>query len=41
MTTPRADLWTGLADGWRLYGRIDEPPVYSERRDQQLRPERA
>ena len=28
-TTLRADLWTGLGDGWKLYGRIDEPLVYS------------
>ena len=39
-TTLRADLWTGLGDGWKLYGRIDEPLVYSERRDQQLQSER-
>jgi hypothetical protein len=30
VTTLRADLWTGLGDGWKLYGRIDEPLVYSE-----------
>ena len=29
VTTLRADLWTGLGDGWKLYGRIDEPLVYS------------
>ncbi len=29
-TTLRADLWTGLGDGWKLYGRIDEPLVYSK-----------
>ena len=29
MTTLRADLWTGLGDGWRLYGRVDQPLVYS------------
>lgn len=28
-TTLRADLWTGLGEGWKLYGRIDEPLVYS------------
>lgn len=28
-TTLRADLWTGLGDGWKLYGRLDEPLVYS------------
>ncbi len=28
-TTPRADLWTGVGDGWKLYGRIDQPLVYS------------
>jgi hypothetical protein len=28
VTTLRADLWTGFADGWKLYGRIDEPLVY-------------
>jgi hypothetical protein len=30
VTTLRADLWTGLGDGWKLYGRIDERLVYSE-----------
>ena len=29
VTTLRADLWTGFADGWKLYGRADEPLVYS------------
>ena len=29
-TTLRADLWTGLGDGWKLYGRLDEPLVYSD-----------
>jgi hypothetical protein len=29
VTTLRADLWAGLGDGWKLYGRIDEPLVYS------------
>ena len=29
VTTLRADLWTGLGDGWKLYGRIDQPLVYS------------
>ena len=29
-TTLRADLWTGLGDGWKLYGRVDEPLVYSD-----------
>ena len=24
-----ADLWTGFGDGWKLYGRLDEPLVYS------------
>lgn len=28
-TTLRADLWAGIGDGWKLYGRIDEPLVYS------------
>lgn len=28
-TTLRADVWTGFGDGWKLYGRIDEPLVYS------------
>lgn len=28
-TTLRADLWTGLGDGWKLYGRVDQPLVYS------------
>ena len=28
-TTLRADLWTGLGNGWKLYGRVDEPLVYS------------
>ena len=23
-------MWTGLGDGWKLYGRIDEPLVYSD-----------
>src|SRR5512132_789189 len=30
VTTLRADLWTGLGDGWKLYGRLDEPLVYSD-----------
>ena len=29
-TTLRADLWTGFGDGWKLYGRIDQPLVYSD-----------
>jgi hypothetical protein len=29
VTTLRADLWTGFGDGWKLYGRIDQPLVYS------------
>ena len=29
-TTLRADLWAGLGDGWKLYGRIDEPLVASD-----------
>ncbi|MBK8210175.1 MAG: hypothetical protein IPK78_09515 [Rhodospirillales bacterium] len=29
ITTLRADLWTGLGDGWKLYGRVDQPLVYS------------
>ena len=29
-TTLRADLWTGLGGGWKLYGRLDEPLVYSD-----------
>ncbi len=28
-TTLRADLWTGVGDGWKLYGRVDQPLVYS------------
>ncbi|MBK8176637.1 MAG: hypothetical protein IPK66_15635 [Rhodospirillales bacterium] len=28
-TTLRADLWTGLGDGWKLYGRLDQPLVYA------------
>lgn len=28
-TTLRADLWAGLGDDWKLYGRVDEPLVYS------------
>jgi hypothetical protein len=28
-TTLRADLWAGLGDGWKLYGRIDVPLVYT------------
>jgi hypothetical protein len=28
-TTLRADLWTSLGDGWKLYGRVDQPLVYS------------
>lgn len=28
-TTLRADLWTSLGDEWKLYGRIDQPFVYS------------
>lgn len=30
VTTLRADLWAGFGDGWKLYGRIDEPLVYSD-----------
>jgi hypothetical protein len=30
VTTLRADLWTGFANGWKLYGRLDEPLVYSD-----------
>ncbi len=29
-TTLRADVWTGLGEEWRLYGRIDAPLVYSK-----------
>jgi hypothetical protein len=29
VTTLRADLWTGSVDDWKLYGRIDQPLVYS------------
>jgi hypothetical protein len=29
VTTLRADLWAGLGDGWKLYGRVDQPLVYS------------
>lgn len=29
VTTLRADLWAGLGDDWKLYGRIDQPLVYS------------
>lgn len=28
-TTLRADLWTRLGDDWKLYGRMDQPFVYS------------
>jgi hypothetical protein len=30
VTTLRADLRTSLGGGWKLYGRIDEPLVYSD-----------
>jgi hypothetical protein len=30
VTTLRADLWTGFGDGWKLYGRLDEPLGYSD-----------
>ena len=30
VTALRADFWTGLNDGWKFYGRIDEPLVYSD-----------
>ncbi len=30
VTTLRADLWTGFADGWKVYGRLDQPFIYSE-----------
>ncbi len=29
VTTLRTDLWTGLGQGWRLYGRVDLPLVYA------------
>jgi hypothetical protein len=29
VTTLRADLWTELSEGWKLYGRVDLPLVYS------------
>jgi len=29
VTTPRTDLWTGLGQGWKLYGRADLPLVYA------------
>jgi hypothetical protein len=29
VTTLRTDLWTGLGQGWKLYGRADLPFVYS------------
>ena len=29
-TTLRADLWAGLDNDWKLYGRIDEPLVASD-----------
>jgi hypothetical protein len=29
VTTLRTDLWTGLAQGWKLYGRVDLPLVYA------------
>lgn len=29
VTTLRVDLWTGFSAGWRLYGRVDQPLVYS------------
>jgi hypothetical protein len=29
VTTLRTDLWTGLGEGWKLYGRVDLPLVYS------------
>lgn len=29
VTTLRTDLWTGLGEGWKLYGRADLPLVYS------------
>jgi hypothetical protein len=29
VTTLRADLWSGLGGGWKLYGRLDEPLVYA------------
>ena len=30
VTTLRADLWTGFADGCEFYGRLDQPFIYSE-----------
>jgi hypothetical protein len=30
VTTLRADLWTGFGDAWKLYGRLDQPLVYSD-----------
>ena len=29
VTTLRTDLWTGVGEGWKLYGRADLPLVYS------------
>jgi hypothetical protein len=30
VTTLRTDLWRGLAQGWRLYGRVDLPLVFAD-----------
>ena len=29
VTTLRTDVWTGLGQGWKLYGRLDLPFVYA------------
>ena len=29
VTTPRVDLWAGIGEGWKLYGRTDLPLVYT------------
>jgi len=29
VTTLRTDLWAGLGQGWKLYGRVDQPLVYT------------
>ena len=34
VTTLRGDGWSGLDEGWKLYGRVDVPLVRSKRRDQ-------
>ena len=39
VTTLRTDVWTGFGEGWKLYGRVDFPLIYSNDVTSRFNPE--